>query len=280
MNMQSRSFLKLLFRLFCFEPTPDTPGKLFNKYHLYCYYSTNLLFMLFQAFLIYMNQEKIFFTSDLVGKSVELALFFFSFFSYFFFQLEAIWYKSQYFKIFKEINRLEGFLKKYRRNVDETYKIFYKKYILKLTVFSGFTAITIISVFLAKFNETLTRNFWLAFVFQHCLQHIKQFQIIFYIDLIEFYFKILSNQFEELIEFSGYNEKSLKNSNYNKFLCKKLLLYKKNYNILYNITEKINEVMSYSLFFIIIVYYQKFLSDVYWFTFRILNSKMDILIRK
>ena len=75
---------------------------------------------------------------------------------------------------------------------------------------------------LFKFEEEQTLRFISVLTFPVYLLNLKHLHSIFYIDMINNYLIVLNEQLCQIAEFSNYNEMSLKNYKFNKFLYKKL----------------------------------------------------------
>ena len=287
MNTKAFRGMKFLFRFFCFEPL-DTSDNYYQsaenarRYTLmyYCWYIVHLIVWTFQISFIWKYQDLIFFTYEFIGEFSDRTVYFVSFLAYFIFQYEAFRDREKYLEIFKEFYKLEMLLQRNRYELNLTYAKIYKKYVVKFIIFSILYFTINISSFIIKFDEKQTKNFFFAYIFEASLHNLKQFHLIFYMDLVNFYLKILHKQLTELTEFSGYNEKSLKNSKYNKFLIQKLKTYKCQYNILFNISELMNEVMGCSLFISNFLFFMKILRSVYWFIFKSLNTEFNLFKSK
>lgn len=281
MHCKTFHSLKLLFKFFCLEPmvAPDNNHRPKNirtyKYMFYCWYIVHFLLWSLQASIIWIYQDLIFYTKDWLGKFSDQILYFVAFAAYFSFQFDALQSRKKYLEIFKEFEKLEIILQRNRFELELIYAKFYKKYELKFILYFCCYFLSVLSLFFTKFHEAQSRNYSLAFTYQATLNSLKQLHFIFYMDLVNFHFKLLNEQLVELTEFSGYNEKNLKNRNYNKFLFKKLQTCKSYYNRLFKISELMNDVMGRSMYFCTLLSYFWILSNVYWFIFRSLNSKFQ-----
>lgn len=265
--------MKFLFRFFCFEPLIASDTNNYKiKYRFYCWYIVHFILWSFQFTTIWIYQDLIFFTSDLIGKFSDIALFLVAFAAYFSFHFESIRHRKKYLEIFAEIHKLEVLLHKNRFQMHKLYAKFNKKYISRLIVFFVLYFLIITLIYINRIKEVQSSNFSKAFNFQASQLNLKQFHFVFYIQLVGFHFKLLNEQLVELINFFKYNEKSLKNFKYNKFLIGKLKICETQYNILFNISELMNEVMGPAMYMCNISLYLRILANVYWFIFRIMNA--------
>lgn len=265
---------KRVFEVFSFEPS-SKPSKL-----SYFWSTFHVTFAVLQCVVIYIYSELIFFNYDLIGKSSEMMKYISVFASYFSALYVSFYGKSCYQEILYEIENIEILLEKFHCNINLMNKKLYKKFQLKFFALMLMLLYATVQEPIVKMEEEQSLRFIWAFTFPLYLLNLKHLHSIFYIEMINNYLIVLNEQLCQISEFTNYNEKSLRNKKYNRFLYKKLKLCKSYYNILYNMNEYVNKCMGLFLLANTVNINAQILADIYWITFRIFNQEFGRLNSK
>ena len=271
MDDEAFRLFKKVFEVFSFEPFKK-PTKLSYFWPIF-----HVTFAVIQCVVIYVYSELIFYNYDLIGKSSEMLKYICVFVTYFSALYVSFYGKSCYHEILYEIANIEILLEKFHCNINHMNKKLNKKFKVKFIALMLLLCYATIQELIVKIEEEQTRRFITAFTFSSYILNLKHLHSIFYIDSINNYLIVLNEQLCQIAEFSYYNERTLKNHKYNRFLYKKLKLCKNYYSILCNMNDYVNKCMGLFLLANTVNISAQILADIYWITFRIFNQEFGRL---
>jgi hypothetical protein len=203
--MDSEAFksFRLLFKAFAFEPLD---GFSFSWIYLHG------VFCAAQFVVVFIFQDNILYTVEIIGNFCDLIKFYTRFLSYgsgiFISWLYKI--REEKFKIEKaNLEALMDELYVDHEKIPESFRRTFKvKYFLLL-----FQIFLMVQEMILKSDERQSFNYAVAFTFPAVFCTLKLLHVIFYIDLKNKYFEVLVNQLQHVNTLIGMNELKLKNEN-------------------------------------------------------------------
>lgn len=269
--MDSRKFrcFKRLFEAFGFE-------RFKKNYKLTNYwFGFHAIAALLQFIVVMKYSGKVLYTYDVIGAFSDYVKFLLTFGCYFF-AIYVSWANRESDEnITNHIGYLNYLMENIHKNVDDVHEKCYKSFRRKFAFVITFHLIGVAQTFLFQSEETQSVRSLIVFFLPIAACYVKQFHSLFFFDLMNNYFEVLNDQFQELNVLIKCNENYLRNRNYNKFLFKRLKLLRNFHATLFNLKELENKRMGPFYFVNQINFYIHILSSLYWIAFRFFNQKFN-----
>lgn len=273
MNSKVFADFKFLFKVFAFEP-------LKSKTFTYLWIGFHIFSFVIQFFVIWTFRHVVLYTYDPIGKASDYIKLFSTFCSYASAIFVSLRQEKSHEKILNQEENLEILMEKFYVNADAVKKKFHKSFKKKFVLLFSFQIYGSVQELVLKQGETQTVRFIVAFLFPAVFCVLKLLHTIFYIELNKYHFDVLNDQLLHVKDLLKINEKSLKDSKYNRFLFKRLKFCRDFYRMLVNINESDNECMGFFYLVNQVNLYIHTLSSLYWMTFRTINQHFDPMICK
>lgn len=117
-------------------------------------------------------------------------------------------------------------------------------------------------------NKNQSLNFWSLSTILLIVSRIRHMQYIFYLNIVNRQLHLMFEELKRIEEYSKYNrtklDRSLRDS-YNRFLCRRLILAREYYSLIFEITNNINDAFGWSHLVNLTHSFVQILTDVYWF---------------
>ena len=188
--------------------------------------------------------------------------------------VESAVQRKSHAKFWENLQKIQNALTENIQNQFQT--IHLNKILIKFTIKFIFVNVFFVLIELVQFlfMVKLEKTFiFLAILTTPCLvAQWRLLQAIFYLDLTNFYMKVLvenTNIFGELVE----SAQRLENTKYDDFLSNKINKMSEFYALLYDLIQSFNEAFGYTGFIIFTRSMTKMATDIYWFIYYIKNEE-------
>lgn len=242
-----------------------------NSLHKVAIMRMNFILLVSHLIALMMFRKKVIYTRDSLSETCDILKVAISFLSW----ACEIFLMTKCKQIRKIIENkqeeLEVYMEMFYVNELKAKQKFCTKVVWQVYIISGIYISRLITegIVLKDENQTLCYVIFTLYMLSYCV--IKHTHLIFYMEMLNYYFELLLEQTEYLNELFQCNEK-LMNARYEKFLIKKLQKCQSYYQILRQLKHLINSWCAPFLF----VYHMKIFvfitASLYWMNYRLTNQ--------
>lgn len=280
---EASNFLLLLqYCNLCYIILPQQQNKKRTRRIQKITFSFHILLLFVLVVYIYQNFNEVLFTTDIIGKLNNYIKFVSFSVTYLVILLESHANRENCNKIWSLLEELDAILKDFHEiDMKSERQKFIKKFIRTFIVFWTIILCVIqLNWMWLNWRDHKARHFSLIFTLPGLITKLRQWQFIFYAEIINFYLKKLNEVLKIVSTLINLQSKMSRQHRNERYYYQKLNVLKSYYDRLYDISNVVAACFCWTFLFHICKDQVQIFGDVYWIIFRISNNVVDDVFGK